>query len=209
MSENVFYSRKKKKTLRNTILETRTSLWQGSGKKGRRFGYKAGRKFDRAHWVRIREKSLPAPQTIPPVWINQTKPLKLFVSYWFYPHCSLRHIYLEQLLHRLWMFSKTQPLWRLILYFLSCFHCREMCGVPETEHEQPQPCVPAECHLSRHGVLGVSGIWLISLALWGHRPCSAQLILPSPVEKAWPFLQSCTSWLPWAFNGAGSQSGPL
>lgn len=70
------------------------------------------------------------------------------------------------------------------LLFLVCFHCRELCGVPETECEQLQPCVSAECHLPRHGVLGVSGEELVSFGLWGLCPGSAHLVLPVFLEKA-------------------------
>lgn len=192
-----------------------TGLQQESRKKERRFGSKAGRKCDRAHWVRMRERErrCPAPQIFPFVWIRPSLSLKLFVSYWFHPQCSSRHVYTERrdkttgLHHRLWMFSKIQPSQKLILCFLSCFHCRELCGVPETECEQPQPCVPAERHLSRHGVLGVSGTQLVSLGLWGLHRGSAQLTLP--LEKAWPFLHPHTSWLLWVFACIGSQSRDL
>lgn len=57
-----------------------------------------------------------------------------------------------------------QPSRRLIFLYL-LFSLRELYGVPETERDKPQPRVPAERHLSRHGVLGVSGKWLVSLGL--------------------------------------------
>lgn len=148
----------------------------------------------------MRDRKCPAPKTFPPVWIRPSLSNCLSVID-IYPRCSLRHVYLERwdkttwLHHRLWMFFKTQPLQRLIFfYFLSCFHCRELCGVPETECEQPQPCVPAERHLPRHGILGVSGTWLVSLSCG-----SAQ---PTLQEKTWRFLQpgflaSVGIWMHW------------
>lgn len=173
-------------------------------------------RIGKAIFVGIGERRYPDPQTSPPVWIKPSLPLKLFVSDWFSPQCSLSHVYPERLgetawlHHRPWRFSKIQPSRRVIfLCFLSCFHCRELRGVPETEHNQPQPCVPTECHLSRHGVLGVSGNTLSPLAPGGLCPGAAQLTLPPPLEKAWPCLQPCTSWLLWASGCFGSQNGDL
>ena len=128
----------------------------------------------KAVFMGIGERRYPAPKTSPPVWIKPSLPLKLFVSDWFSPQCSLRHVYLGRLgettwlHHRPWRFSKIQPSRRVIfLCFLSCFCYRELRGVPETERNQPQPRVPTECHLSRHGVLGVSGNTLSPLARGG------------------------------------------
>lgn len=199
--------------------QNRSMLWtglrQGSGK-GERFKNQARGENWKGHIRGNRSEEVPCPQTSPPVWIEPSLPLKVFVSDWSSPQCSLSHVYPERLgetaglLHRPWRFSKLQPSRRVIfLCFLSCFHCRELRGVPETERNQPQPCVPTECHLSRHGVLGVSGNILSPSAPGGLCPGAAQLTLPPPLEKAWPCLQPCTSWLLSAPGCFGSQNGDL
>lgn len=186
-----------------------TGLRQGSGK-GERFKNQARGKNWKGHIRGNRREEVPCPQTSPPVWIEPSLPLKLFVSDWFSPQCSLSHVYPERLgetaglHHRPWRFSKLQPSRRVIfLCFLSCFHCRELRGVPETERNQPQPCVPTECHLSRHGVLGVSGNILSPLAPGGALSwCCSVNVAPTlgkslTLPPALYFLASMGIWLLW------------
>lgn len=80
------------------------------------------------------------------------------------------------------------------LNFLVCFvlfSLREMCGVPEAERQQLQPCVPAERHLPGHGILGVSegsaGLVLIPTP---PSPPTLHLLLekPSPTPSIPHFL---------------------
>lgn len=58
--------------------------------------------------------------------------------------------------HQLLVLSRFSPVKLNFHMCLVLFSLREVCGVPETERQQLQSCVPAECHLPGHGILGVS-----------------------------------------------------
>lgn len=159
-------------------------------------------------WIGERRcRPTPRPQTSASVPVKPSLPLKLFLSDRFSPVCSEACLPGVAGWNRLAAPSalsvfQDAALTRLIfLCFLSCFHCRELCGVSETECEQPQLRVPAECHLPRHGVLGVSGNTLSPLAGGG-----SVLVL---LSYRGPHLQPQTPWLLWASDCFGSYSGDL
>lgn len=58
--------------------------------------------------------------------------------------------------HQLLVLSRFSPVKLNFHMCLVLFSLREVCGVPETERQQLQSCVSAECHLPGHGILGVS-----------------------------------------------------
>ena len=74
------------------------------------------------------------------------------------------------------------------------FPLREMCGVPEAELQQLQSCVPAECHLPGHGVLGVSegSAGLVLIPAFPSPPTSTLLLEKSRLNSLYSkFLGSC------------------
>lgn len=122
--------RKRRKTRRWCGCEVRGHMWEGSGQ-GQSLALLLPLLLEPGQATREACQSLHSP-----VLTRLPTP----------PACS----------HQLLVLSRFSPVKLNFHMCLVLFSLREVCGVPETERQQLQSCVPAECHLPGHGILGVS-----------------------------------------------------